>query len=426
MSVTRRISEKGVIHLDRATLIVNEGPDKGRSANLGEGVLLIGTADECDLTLTDPTVSRRHAEISRTREGFFLQDLESTNGTLVDGTRVDRAYLKDRATVRLGKTSVNFGLSEETLIPTPSAKKQFGEMVGKSREIRESFSLLKRLSGSDVTVLLEGQTGTGKELAARAIHKASPRSSKPFVVFDCSTVPAELMESELFGHEKGAYTGAGDTRQGAVELANTGTLFIDEIGELPLALQPKLLRLLDRREYRRIGGEGLARADVRFVTATNRSLENLVSNGQFRQDLYYRVCGAMVKLPSLRERAPDISYLAVHFLEEINSDTGKQFKLSPSAVALMESYAWPGNIRELKNALQTAAALADGTTINDTDLSLLPVVGTEAGSGSIREAEADSIRRALAASGGNKRKAARLLGIAPSTLYSKIKKYNIR
>ena len=426
MSVTRRISDRGVIHLDRATLTVQEGPDRGQSANLGEGVLLIGTAEDCDLTLADPTVSRRHAEISRTAEGFLLQDLDSTNGTFVDGVRVDRAYLKDSAMVSLGKTSISFGLSEETLIPTPSAKKQFGEMVGKSREIRESFSLLKRLSGSDVTVLLEGHTGTGKELAARAIHESSPRSSRPFVVFDCSTVPSELMESELFGHEKGAYTGAGDARKGAVELADTGTLFIDEIGELPLTLQPKLLRLLDRREYRRIGGSGLAKADIRFVAATNRNLENLVSKGQFRQDLFYRVCAAKVRLPTLRERTSDITYLAMHFLEEISSTSRRTYKLSPSAAELMEGYAWPGNVRELKNVLQTAAALASSGTINDTDLSLVPAAGTDDGLGSIKEAEADSIRKALKTTGGNKRKAARLLGIAPSTLYSKIKKYNIK
>ena len=425
MSITRRISDRDVIHLDHATISVTGGPDSGLSTGFEEGVLLIGTSDDCNVTLSDPTVSRRHAEISRTGEGFLLQDLDSTNGTFVDGTRVGKAYLIDKARIDLGKTSLTFSLSEETLIPTPSPKKQFGEMVGKSREIRESFSLLKRLSTTDVTVLLEGETGTGKELAARAIHNSSLRSSKPFVVFDCSTVPSELMESELFGHEKGAYTGAGEARQGAVNSAENGTLFIDEIGELPLALQPKLLRLLDRREYRKIGEASLRRANIRFVAATNRDLEGLVSKGLFRQDLFYRVCAAIVRLPSLKERTSDITYLADHFLEEIGKSSGKKIKISKKARETIEKHPWPGNVRELKNVLATAAALSTGTVIDNKDLSLAPTPEGGEDPGSIKEAEAESIRKALAQTDGNKRKAARLLGIAPSTLYSKMKKYGI-
>ncbi|UCF31340.1 MAG: sigma 54-dependent Fis family transcriptional regulator [bacterium] len=425
MTMTRRIPGKSTVRIERATLQVTEGPDRGRAVTLEEGVLVIGTHEEAGLRLNDPTVSRRHSEISRTSEGFLLQDLGSTNGTQLDGVRVDRAYLKAGSIITLGKSVLGFQLSSETIDPKAGKLTRFGDMVGQSGPMREAFSLLSKLAVHDVTVLIDGETGTGKELAARALHDHGSRARGPFVVFDCSTVPSELMESELFGHRKGAFTGATEDRAGAVEQAEGGTLFLDEIGELPPTLQPKLLRLLDRREFRRLGTDGVRHTDIRFVAATNRDLEKQVRDGTFRQDLYFRVSAARVKLPPLRERPEDIPALAAHLLVEISGRSGKKARLERDAERALKAYNWPGNVRELKNVLETSVALTTGDTITVDDLPPLGGGGGEAGGGSIRDAEAQAIREALDRAGGNKRKAARLLGIAPSTLYAKMKQYRI-
>jgi DNA-binding NtrC family response regulator len=427
MTLTRKIPGKSRLRLERGVLSVESGPDKGMTTDLEEGVLTLGKDENSTLCLTDPTVSRSHAEISHTSEGFLLQDLGSTNGTFLDGVRVDRAYLKDGVTITVGETGIRFKLQSETLVPKATSKTHWGEMVGESKAMREAFSLLERLAVSDVTVLVDGETGTGKELAARALHSHGPRSGKPFTVFDCSTVPFELMESELFGYQKGAFTGADEARSGAVEQAEGGTLFLDEIGELPLPLQAKLLRLLDRREYKRLGSGTHQNSDVRFVAATNRDLETLVKDGSFRQDLFFRVSAARVKLTPLCERPEDIKSLSKHFLKELEDRSGNQIKLDKAAMDLLTDHSWPGNARELKNVLETAAALCEGGAIGPDDLPALSSASDPAAEemGSIRDAEARAISEALEKAGGNKRKAARLLGIAPSTLYAKMKQYVI-
>ncbi len=425
MSVTRRIPGKSTVRIERATLMVTEGPDAGQSTVLEEGVLTLGTHSDCNLCLTDPTVSRNHADISRTSQGFLLQDLGSTNGTFMDGVRVDRAYLKPASDITLGKTTLRFQLSSETIDPKAGKIKEFGDMVGQSGPMREAFSLLSKLAGHDVTVLIEGETGTGKELAARALHEKGSRAKGPFVVFDCSTVPSELMESELFGHRKGAFTGATDDRTGAVEQADGGTLFLDEIGELPLTLQPKLLRLLDRREFKRLGTDEGRQSNIRFVAATNRDLQQKVMEGTFRQDLFFRVSAARIKLPPLRERPEDIGPLSAHFLAEIASRSGRKVGLDREVEAALKGHSWPGNVRELKNILETAAALVSGETIGPGDLPPMQGAPPDGQAGSMRDAEAQAIRDALEKAGGNKRKAARLLGIAPSTLYAKMKQYKL-
>jgi len=428
MSLTRKIPGKSRLRLEKGILCVEIGNDKGTTVNLEEGVLTLGKDEESTLYLSDPTVSRSHAEISHTSEGFLLQDLGSTNGTFLDGVRVDRAYLKDGVTITVGETHIDFRVHRETLTPKATSKTQWGEMVGESKAMREAFSLLERLAVSDVTVLVDGETGTGKELAARALHSQGSRSGKPFVIFDCSTVPSELMESELFGYEKGAFTGADEARSGSVEQAEGGTLFLDEIGELPLPLQAKLLRLLDRREFKRIGSTAHQQTDIRFVAATNRDLEEQTLEGTFRQDLFFRVSAARVKLTPLRERPEDIKTLAKHFLRELENRTGSEVNLHKFAVDLLSKHPWPGNARELKNVLETAAALCQGDLIGPEDLPALSTSSDTPGEemGSIRDAEARAISEALEKAGGNKRKAARLLGIAPSTLYAKMKEYEIK
>jgi DNA-binding NtrC family response regulator len=424
MTLTRRISRDGGKDKGGASLLVKSGPDKGACVKI-DASLVVGSQPDCGLTLADPTVSRNHAEVSRTSEGYLLQDLGSTNGTFLNGVRVDRAYLREGAVITMGETDLEFcpcTQSEQVKLGGTSA---FGEMVAVSDGMQRVFALLEGLAASDVTVLLEGETGTGKELAARAVHERSQRAGGPFVVFDCSTVPSELMESELFGHIKGAFTGAAESRKGAVEEAKGGTLFLDEIGELPLNLQPKLLRLLDRREFRKLGTTKTVSADIRFVTATNRDLGSLVKQDKFRKDLLYRVSAARVVLPPLRERPEDIPALGNHFIEQISRGGSGDIKIGPDAMNALKKHDWPGNVREMKNILETAAALCRTNTLSAKDLSRLFVEMDHTKAGSLKIAEAGAVRKALEKAGGNRRKAARQLGIAPSTLYAKMKKYGL-
>jgi transcriptional regulator with PAS, ATPase and Fis domain len=282
-----------------------------------------------------------------------------------------------------------------------------------------------------LTVVLLGETGTGKDVLAHAIHNVSPRASSPFVVFDCAAAQPSLIESELFGHEKGAFTGAVSARSGVFERAHQGTLFIDEIGEMPLDLQPKLLRAIEARRVQRLGGTGDRPFDVRIVAATNRDLGKQVESGRFRQDLYFRLSTAILRVPPLRDRLDDIPDLVAHFL----SQEGKTMTVTPSALALLRGHPWPGNARELKNVIHAAATLADGKELDVKDLVFFqssdpgPPAMTPASSGvvatgqSLKEQEKAAIQHALEAHGGNRTHAARSLGIAISTLYTKIKKY---
>ena len=424
MTYTKRLSGKNDGQQDRAVLRITDGPGKGTSVEVTAG-LTIGSRPESDLRLEDPTVSRKHAEISRTADGFLLQDLGSTNGTFLSGVRVDRAYLRSGAVITVGETSMVFGAGEDAPLKGDTAPAAFGRMVAVSESMLKAFALLEGLAASNITVLIEGETGTGKELAARAVHDRSPRSDGPFVIFDCSTVPGQLMESELFGHTKGAFTGASEARPGAVEEAEGGTLFLDEIGELPPDLQPKLLRLLDNREYKRVGTSDRKTADVRFVAATNVDLEEQVKKDLFRRDLYFRISAAKVTLLPLRERPKDIPELARHFIETINRDQGRNMTLKKDALGALAKHPWPGNVREVKNLLETAAALCDSDTITAKNLPFQSAAGAASGDGSLAGAEEQAIRDALEKAGGNKRKVARMLGIAPSTLYAKMKKFGL-
>jgi len=424
MTYTKRISGKDDDRKGRAVLRVTEGSGKGTSVEIS-ATLTIGSRPDSDLRLEDPTVSRKHAEISRTAEGYLLQDLGSTNGTFLSGVRVDRAYLREGAVITVGETSMVFGSRENGALRGDHAPSTFGRMVGVSEPMLKAFALLEGLAASSITVLIEGETGTGKELAARAVHDRSPRADRPFVIFDCSTVPGQLMESELFGHVKGAFTGASDARPGAVEEAEGGTLFLDEIGELPLDLQPKLLRLLDLKEFKRVGTSERKTADVRFVAATNLDLEDQVGKDLFRRDLYFRISAAKVTLLPLRERPGDIPALARHFLDTLNKDHGRSLSLKKDAMGALSKHSWPGNIRELKNLLETAEALCQGDAISAKDLPFRTTESKASAGGSLAGAEEQAIKEALEKAGGNKRKAARMLGIAPSTLYAKMEKFGL-
>jgi DNA-binding NtrC family response regulator len=339
-----------------ARLSVLFGPDRGASVEVGAVGATIGAQPACDLVLDDPAVSGRHATVRRAGGGFEVADLGSRNGTFFDGARIERAIVPAGATLRIGGSVVLLAPDEEYVALQPSTAARFGDLVGESVAMRRVYAVLERVSRSAATVLVTGESGTGKELCARAIHDASPRRDRPFVVFDGSAASETLLESDLFGHVRGAFTGADRDRQGAFAAAHGGTLFLDEIGELPLRLQPKLLRALESGEVQPLGGRKPSKLDVRVVAATNRDLADEVKRGAFRGDVYYRLAVVEVHLPALRERPEDLPALVRVLLAREGRDTGEA--LDPAVLSRLAAYAWPGNVRELRNVVARAVALA--------------------------------------------------------------------
>jgi transcriptional regulator with GAF, ATPase, and Fis domain len=340
------------------TLLVREGPDAGKQISISNRVIRLGTNPECEFELNDPTASRIHARIEIDAFGHRLMDERSKNGTSLNGIRIRDAYLVPGASIVIGDNVIEYRPDSKPVEFHLANSNQFGKMLGISTGMREIFGVLERVSGSDITILVEGESGTGKELVADAIHAHSKRNAKPFVVFDCSAVAATLIESELFGHVKGAFTGASTDRAGAFERARGGTLFLDEIGELPLDLQPKLLRVLEQRSVQPVGSARSIACDVRIVAATNRNLQKEVELSQFRQDLFYRLAVIRIVLPPLRRRIEDIPLLVQHFLDENNSSEGLHIQVGYETILKLQNHRWPGNIRELKNFVERAALLA--------------------------------------------------------------------
>ncbi len=341
----------------RCRLQVLSGPDAGEPKDYETSVLRIGARRGCDLELSDTKVSGLHCEIRLDERGYRLRDMESTNGTWVGGYRVQDLYINPGTVIHVGASRIRFEPLGDGVEMTLSAQDRFGGLVGRSVKMREMFARLERIAVTDATVLVTGDTGTGKELVAEALHESSPRAAGPFVVLDCGAIPPNLVESELFGHERGAFTGASSTYVGAFERADKGTVFLDEIGELPLDLQPKLLRVLERKEVRRIGGSKTITVDIRVVAATNRDLGVEVNKSRFREDLYYRLAVARVHVPPLRERRDDIPLLVEHFLATLPN--GDKTKLRPETLELMKKHEWPGNVRELRNVIERAVLLSE-------------------------------------------------------------------
>lgn len=306
------------------------------------------------------------------------------------------------------------------------------DIVGQSRALHQVLDVAAKVAESDSTVLIQGSSGTGKELIANFIFKNSPRNDKPFVTLNCASIPDTLLESELFGHEKGAFTDARTTKQGLVEVANGGTLFLDEIGDISPAIQPKLLRFIQTGEFRRVGGTKSLTADVRIISATNKNLMDEVKEGRFREDLLYRINVITIDLPPLKNRREDIPILVEHFLRH-KLKTKSPKSISPKALELLMKYDWPGNVRELENVLERAAILCKDNTIQPNDLSLRPS-GVESapanseGAGSLismKELERKHIEGVLRTLAGNKQEAAKILGISLKTLYTKLQQYQI-
>ncbi len=309
-------------------------------------------------------------------------------------------------------------------------------IIGQSDRMQEVFEAIHRVAPSKATVLLRGESGTGKELIAKAIHYMSPKSKGPFIKFNCASVPEGLLESELFGHEKGSFTGATAMRKGRFELANDGTIFLDEIGDLPLTLQPKILRVLQEKEFERVGGEKTIKVDVRLIAATSRNLEELVSAGKFREDLYYRLNVVPVFLPPLRERKEDITILVEHFLKKYNEENQNSVKITPEVLNMFLNYDWPGNVRELENTIERLVVMAAGNNITSSDLPLnireqsikarYTVQIKDALPSTIEDIEKAKILDALQRTGWVQAKAEKLLGITPRQIGYKMKKYSIQ
>jgi DNA-binding NtrC family response regulator len=410
-------------------LIINQCDGQRLERTIDLPHVRIGSAPNNDVTIFDPSVSRYHCELRHTEDGFLLRDLGSTNGSVVSGLRIKEALIQDEVLIQIGRSTIRFVPGHDEARVNPSTDVKFGDLVGRSQGMRDIFGILEKVSATDLTVTIQGETGTGKDLVARAIHEASPRADGPFVVFDAGAVASNLIESELFGHEKGAFTGATEQRHGAFERADGGTLFIDEIGELALELQPKLLRALEQREVQRVGGAKRIPVDVRVICATNRSLVEEVKKARFRDDLYFRISVVVLSLPPLRDRREDIELLVQAFL----SRGEPKMTAAPDAISVLQNYDWPGNVRELRNVIETARAMASSDVLHAKDLIFAhdhDMGSAKGGAMSLAGKTLESIERAaiaqtLAHFGGNRSAAARALGIAPSTLYLKLKKYGI-
>lgn len=430
----------------QARLVVLSGPDAGAEFALRPGATSIGRGAENEIVLRDPFVSRRHLLIRQTGDELWLEDLGARNAVFLNGTPAREARLRSGDRLLVGKTELivlSIGPGEEVGDPSAStlvaprlldakAADPFAKLIGNSPALLAAKDLLRRAAALCVPVLIFGETGTGKELAALALHRASARGAGPFVAVNAAAIPVALAEAELFGHEKGAFTGAFARRRGQFEIANGGTFFLDEVGELDLSLQAKLLRVLETGAFRRVGGSEEVRADFRIVAATNRDLSAEVAAGRFRADLFFRLNVLSIRMPALRDRPEDIPLLAQRFAAEAARECGRPLpELTEASFAALKKRPWPGNVRELKNALFRAILRASGGRLEPRDFLDAGELAAAAPAGAaqipraLREVEREEIERVLRFASGNKTRAAEILGISRNTLYEKLRAYGI-
>ncbi len=404
-------------------LVVIEGPTRGLRVPVHDGLARIGSAAGNQLALADPTVSRAHCELRVRPECVLIKDCGSTNGTYVEGVRLREGEVRPGATVRVGHSAFRIEATGAPSFLPISAQRAFGELLGESLEMRRVYAVLERVAQSDATLLIEGETGTGKDVAARSLHAASPRARGPFVPVDCGAIPENLIESELFGHVRGAFSSAVGDRKGVFEEAHGGTLFLDEIGEMPLSVQAKLLRALEARSIRRVGSNSERPIDVRVVAATNRSLAACANQGTFREDLYYRLAVIEVRLPPLRARREDIPLLAQRFYARF---AGAEAQLPESFLQQLSHRAWPGNVRELRNFIERSVSLGfvseparnalEAPALPVPDAALERIVPLHLPLKDARQAWTESfesiyVRSMLNKTGGNVTRAAELAGV---------------
>jgi transcriptional regulator with PAS, ATPase and Fis domain len=411
----------------RLEVEIRSGSGAGRRILTQGPEALIGTLAECEVRLEDDTVSRKHAKLSALAQGILLTDLESKNGTRVEGVPVREALLDDGDEIIAGETHLRVARRARI---EPVAVERFGDYATANSAFKAALAKLRKVAAGETTVLFEGETGTGKELLARAVHASSRRAQGPLVVVDCGSISANLLESHLFGHKKGAFTGAIDDHLGAFEEASKGTLFLDELGELPLDLQPKLLRALEARTVRPLGTNQDRPVDVRIVAATNKRLDEMVKEGRFRADLFYRVAVYRVAVPPLRERPEDVAVLVEHYAATLG---GAGLSIGPGVFALLSGYDWPGNARELRNVIQRAIAVSDGRSIRPDDIfpgeaaeaPETPATFHEAKESVIHAFERRYVEALLARAEGNVSRASREAGLSRNALYSLMKRAGI-
>jgi two-component system, NtrC family, response regulator HydG len=422
-------------------VLVVDGPDAPREVKLSPRGITVGIAPRCELRLSDRRVSREHLHVMPEGEGFRVRDLGSTNGTFLDGARIDDARVPPGTILRVGKSALRLLGGERYMVVSASKRTAFGALLGRCLPMREVFGVLEQVVDSEASVLVEGETGTGKDVVARALHTEGRRASGPFVALDCGAIAPNLVESEFFGHVRGAFTGAVDARPGAFERAHGGTLFLDELGEMPLDLQAKLLRVLETREVRRVGGNGSRPVDVRLVAGTNRDLAAMVESGSFRDDLYYRVAVVQIVLPPLRVRIEDLPILIEKFLREAGAK--EPGPITGPNLDLMAAHSWPGNVRELRNVLQRALACAGTTAVRFDRLpihlgarvartqAMPPSVDLDVPFGEAKEQIVDAfeheyLSKLLAATDGNIAEASRRAALNRRHLYDLLKKHGLR
>jgi transcriptional regulator with PAS, ATPase and Fis domain len=409
------------------------------AAALGIQGLVVGTSRECDLTAVDSRMSRRHCELRLTERGVWLKDLGSKNGTFVAEVPIVEAYLPPHVQAKVGTSTLVVTPETGTIVLPLSTEGAFGDAVGQSTPMRALFALLERAAPTDETILLLGESGTGKEVLARAIHDRSPRRGGPFVVVDCGALAASLVESELFGHARGAATGLTGERAGLLEEANGGTVFIDELGELPLDLQPKLLRAIENRQVRRLGSNSPKPFDARIVAATHRNLRAKTRDGSFRPDLYFRLAVVEAHVPALRERKGDIPLLVERFLAA-RRPPASAADLPPHALALLLAHDWPGNVRELRNTVSRLLLFPELLPETLTD----PADGAGAGQGPSGEAallamplpearellmerfEKRYVEQRMKQHGDNITRAAESMGVSRQLLHRLLDRYDLR
>ena len=414
--------------------VVN-GTAAGRTARVEVGAKIrIGTRDDCALQIDDDTVSRQHLEIQCEAAGVVLVDLGSKNGSWFAGSQFTRLVVQPPAAVRVGGVELRITVAAGAALP------RFGALVGTSAAMRAAFDLMARVAPSELPVLIRGETGTGKELAARAIHDASDRAARPYAVVDLAAIAPSMIESELFGHVRGAFTGAAADRAGAFEDAKAGTVFLDEIGELDLAAQPRLLRVLETGEIKRLGSNTYRKSGARIIAATNRDLAAEITAGRFRADLFHRIAGIAIELPPLRDRPDDIPVLIAHFAAQFPAALPRPV-VPPETLAAMQRYEWPGNVRQLRKVLERATLLAAGGAITAELLGLevrAPIAATPARAAGepllpFKEAkqrlvdvwEREYLEQIIAASTGNVTRAAQVAGIARVHLHRLLKKHGL-
>lgn len=334
---------------------------------------MVGRGDNADIRINDPTVSQFHVQLTPAVEGVQVLDLRSRNGVWLGGARVERAVLPHGAVITLGETVLRLELDARGLQPSTSTQ-SFGQLVGTSAAMSRLYPTLFRLAATELSVILQGPTGSGKEEIARALHAASPRAKGPFVVLDCTVMPESLAPSILFGHTKGAFTGAIEPQKGLFEAADGGVLFVDELGDLPLSIQPMFLRALQSREIKPVGSDKTRRVDIRVISATWKDLRAMVNQSQFREDLYYRVAEATIQVPALSERGEDIPLLVQHFLASLPASSPGAREITSQALQALCCRHYPGNVRELRATVLRLAQLATGPCITEDELQLESVL----------------------------------------------------